>query len=352
MFLESYTHTRNYGCRLRRFFWNGVEMLSLENSRLKAVVALGKGADIVELLYKPLDVDFMWHSFNPLSTGRTQSVASPDGSFLDVYSGGWQELFPTYGGRTLYHGAHLGVHGEACLYPWACDVVTDEPEEVAVTLSLRMQRTPFKLEKTLRLTGDRPALQIRETVVNEGTTEQAFLWGQHPAFGVPFLDGSVRIRFPGSPEVTAPADIPGNRKFFGGDVSGLWPFLADREGKPVDLSRVCGPDAKRCTEFLVRKLPQGSCEIVNHSLGLGLRMTWDREVFPYVWIWANYAGEEGYPWYGRAYTLAVEPWSTVPGDYERAVQTGGRLLTLGPNERMETELCTEAFVEPDAGCGE
>ena len=66
MIRELYTHTRNYGCRWRRFTWNGVDMLTLENAKLRVAVALGKGADIVELVYKRMDVDCMWHSFNPL----------------------------------------------------------------------------------------------------------------------------------------------------------------------------------------------------------------------------------------------------------------------------------------------
>ena len=48
--VESYIHTRNYGCRMRRYLLNGVDMLSLENQCLKVVLALGKGADIVELV--------------------------------------------------------------------------------------------------------------------------------------------------------------------------------------------------------------------------------------------------------------------------------------------------------------
>lgn len=66
--MESNQHTRNYGCRLRRYLLDGVEMLSLENQLLKVVFALGKGADIVEFLYKPTDTDVMWHSFNQLKT--------------------------------------------------------------------------------------------------------------------------------------------------------------------------------------------------------------------------------------------------------------------------------------------
>ena len=275
-------------------------------------------------------------------------MASQDGIFLDTYAGGWQDLFPTYGSRTLYYGAQIGVHGEACLYPWTCEIVRDEPDDVTVSLSLRLRRSPFLLRKTLQLTGDRPALQIRETVVNESAAELSFMWGQHPAFGVPFLDDSVRIRLAGSPEVIALADVAENCRFFGGEAKGLWPFLPDENGKPVDMSRACAPQAKRCLETCVFGLAEGKYEIINENLGLGLRMSWDQDVFPYVWVWANYGGLEGYPWYGRGYVLALEPWSTIPADYQRAAQNGGRLLKLGAYASMETALCAEVILEPKA----
>lgn len=33
---ESYTHTRNYGCRIREYIWKGIRMVSMENKYLKA----------------------------------------------------------------------------------------------------------------------------------------------------------------------------------------------------------------------------------------------------------------------------------------------------------------------------
>ena len=64
---EAYTHTRNYGCRIRKYTCNDIRMVSIENKYLKAAFALDKGADLVELLYKPKDIDCMWHSFNAVS---------------------------------------------------------------------------------------------------------------------------------------------------------------------------------------------------------------------------------------------------------------------------------------------
>ncbi len=342
---ELYTHTRNYGCRLRRFTWNGVDMLTLENAKIKVAVALGKGADIVEFVYKPMDVDCMWHSFNPLGgANHLPTVAPSGGSFLDAYSGGWQDLFPTYGGPAHYDGGTIGVHGEACLYPWECRVVRDEADCVEVLLSLRTQRSPFRLEKTLRLTGDSSALEMREVIVNESGVRQDFMWGQHPAFGVPFLDSSVRLYLDGEPDVIAPESTIRHHTPFACEQAGKWPFLPGKDGKMMDLSRAYAPEDRLYMEYCVSNLKEGKYELVNENLGLGVRMTWDREVCPYLWVWGLYRGIDVYPWYGRAYVMAVEPWSTYPADYDSAKASGG-LLNLESGARMETELRCELFVK-------
>lgn len=345
MVRELYTHTRNYGCRLRRFTWNGVEMLTLENAKLKVAVALGKGADIVELVYKPMDVDCMWHSFNPLGgANHLATVADAGGNFMDAYSGGWQDLFPTYGAPARYCGGRVGIHGEACLYPWECRVLRDEVDCVEVLLTLRMQRSPFLLEKRLKLEGDAARLDMREVIVNESGVAQDFMWGQHPAFGAPFLDDSVRLRLGGSPDVVVPRDVIIHHTPFEREVSGKWPCLPGRDGRMIDLSRACAPEDRLYMEYCISNLDAGRYELVNENLGLGVRMSWDLDVCPYLWVWGLYRGIDVYPWYGRAYVMAVEPYSTYPADYE-AAKGGGRLLKLEAGARMETALSCELFLD-------
>ena len=345
MIREKYTHTRNYGCRLRRFLWNGVEMLTMENAGIKVAVALGKGADIVELVYKPMDVDFMWHSFNPLGGAAPRpTVAAAGGSFLDTYSGGWQDLFPTYGAPAHYHGAQIGIHGEACLYPWDCTVVRDEVDCVEVLLSLRLQRTPFRLEKRLRISGEAPKLELREKIVNEGGVAQDFMWGQHPAFGVPFLDESVRLRLAGEPDVIVPQGVINHHTPFEREMVGKWPELPGKDGRRIDLSRAYAPEDRLYMEYCISNLKEGKYELVNENLGLGARMTWDLNTWPCLWVWGLYCGIDAYPWYGRSYVMAVEPWSTFPSDYDAASKEG-RLPRLEPGGSLETALCCELFVE-------
>lgn len=341
-------HTRNHGCRLRRYSYQGVEMLSLENQKVKVVFALGKGADIVEFVYKPLDIDFMWHSFNELkNANHVATVAPTGGNFLDTYAGGWQELFPTHGGRTLYHGGEIGVHGEACLYPWSCEISCDTPACIAVKLSLRTIRSPFLLEKTAKLLENDAKLYLHQSVTNLGSVEQDFMWGHHPAFGVPFLDESVRLHVKGAPTVTVPGNTIAHHCPFAQETCGTWPSLPDKNGKPMDMSRAYRAEDKIYMEYALSGLSEGQYELINHNLGLGMRMCWDPSVFRYLWVWGLYCGIEDYPWYGRSYVMAVEPWSSMPGDYESAKQNGS-LLHLAAGARMETDFAAEAFLTEGA----
>lgn len=339
---EMYIHTRNYGCRIRRYTLNGVDMLSMENQKIKVVFALGKGADIVELVHKKTDTDFMWHSFNPIeNVNQIPSIASVEGNFMDVYAGGWQELFPTHGDPTNFRGGEIGVHGEACIYPWDCQVLEDTPEQVQVRLFVRMVRSPFLLERTVTLKENDPTLYMRQKATNLGSLEQEFMWSHHPVFGFPFLDGSVRLHLPGEPNVFIWPN-EGYRCPFDKDTRGKWPYLPDRNGDPVDMSRAYEPEEKLYMEYGVSDLEAGTFDLVNHNTGLGVRMVWDKEVFRYLWIWAMFCGADDYPWHGRAYLMGVEPWSSMPGGYE-AAKEAGTLLHLAPGASLETDISAMLF---------
>lgn len=341
---EACQHTRNYGCRLRQYQWESVEMLSLENKLLKVVFALGKGADIVELLYKPTDTDVMWHSFNQLKNiNHISSVAASNGNFLDAYAGGWQELFPIYGAYADYCGAQIGVHGEACLYPWTYQILCDSPERVEVRLSLRTIRSPFLLEKTVRLDEGDAVLHLHQKVTNLGAVKQQFMWGHHPAFGFPFLDDSVRLHISGKPTVTVPPGTIAHHCPFDRETTGKWPMLPGKDGKLIDMSRAYRPEDKLYMEYALSDLDEGSYALVNHNTGLGVRLQWDKDIFPYLWVWGLYCGIDAYPWYGRAYVMAVEPWSTMPANYNDAKKHGG-LLELESGASIETDVSAAAFI--------
>jgi len=166
----TYTHERNFGCRVNdELTYRGLRMMVIENELIRVSLLLDKGTDIFEFVHKPTDTDFMWRS--PLGV-RPQLNNHPmrpatHGPFSDFYEGGWQEILPNGGRSCEYRGVEMGQHGEVWGIPWKWQVVEDSPEMVRVKLWARTARTPFLLEKTLGLHSGSGVLDIDETVTNE-----------------------------------------------------------------------------------------------------------------------------------------------------------------------------------------
>lgn len=341
---EKYTHARNYKCRIREFLYHGLRTVTMENEQIKVSVLADKGSDIYEFIYKPKDTDFMWHSFNgvrnPMAFTPTREM--PDGGFLDYYEGGWQELFPNIGGACVYNGAQLGIHGEVCLAPWEYRIETDTPQEISVRFWIRTARSPYYLEKTLTIKEMDSTLYIDEKIINEGNTELEFMWGHHPAFGPMFLDDTCEIDLPSGVRArTADTDmgqyapLPRNKEF-------SWPSVTDETGKTWDVSKVPSIDEKLFFSFLIYDLPEGRYAIRNRGLGVGFQMTWDKERFPFMWIWAPYGGAGNYPWYGRNYNLAIEPW-TASGEYLPEAVKAGMGVKIRPGQEICASIQAKAF---------
>lgn len=53
---------RNHQCRTDEFLWRGHRLIVLENELLRIGVLASKGADLVELRYKPRDLDLLWRA--------------------------------------------------------------------------------------------------------------------------------------------------------------------------------------------------------------------------------------------------------------------------------------------------
>ncbi|MFA6449101.1 MAG: aldose 1-epimerase [bacterium] len=341
----NYNYDRNWGCRISdEHTIRGLRTLVMENELLRISVLLDKGTDIYEFLYKPHDVDFMWRGPQQLRDPRmfASTVSRASGNFQDYYHGGWQEVFPNGGAHLKYKGAELGQHGEVSIIPWECRIETDREDEVAARMWTRTYRTPFYIEKTLRLKAGVAALFIEERIVNEGCEDMDYMWGHHPTFGHPFLDSSCRIDIPATRvEVQSPLFCE-NSMLPPGAAFDRWPIVKDRDGNDFDLSAVPPPEAKTSEMCYLLGLDDGWYGLTNANRKIGFGMRWDKEIFPVVWLWEVFRGNFGYPWYGRTYNLALEPWSSHPGGMANALE---RKTTrrLGPGESLETSLLACAY---------
>jgi hypothetical protein len=339
-----YHHNRNYGCRYHEVIYRGFKTLVIENEKLRISVLVDKGTDIVELLYKPMDIDFMWRS--PVEVdGLNKNPFSKEmdsGAFLDVYEGGWQELLPSITSPTNYKGMGLGFHGEVLLLPWNYHIVEDSPYELKVKFQVRMRRTPFFVIKYLTLRSDSSVIEFEETVENEGDEEFKFMWGHHPAIGKPFLDENCVIDLP-EPAVGQiyQVDFSGNSPFKP-DTEFKWPNIKDKDNNMVDLSRVMSPEKKTAFNMYVKNLKAGWYGLTNLKKHVGFGMKWDIEVFKYMLIWSVYRGFYNFPFYGRTYNIALELYSAIPDSLEEVIKLN-RAICLKPGEKIGTKFQTIVY---------
>jgi hypothetical protein len=334
----------HYGARLHDYTERGYRTVALENSLIRVEVLADKGTDIISYLHKPSDTDFMWHRPGGLRAAGLEST--PRGVdefvFVDAYEGGWQECFPNGGQSVLYKGAQLPFHGELLALPFEVAVLEDAPAAVSVRFSAETMRTPFRLEKTLTLRGEEAVLEIEERITNLADEPLDVMWGHHPAFGPPFVDDSCRIDLPpcrGTTERSGP--WPGSELEFA--VAFDWPLAPRRDGGRRDLSAVPGPESEIADWVRLSGFTEGWYGVTSGRRRVGFGLRWDAAVFPHLWFWHVFGGMPGFPWYGRNYNFALEPWTSHPdGGLLRAIENGSA-RRIGPRETIETRMLAVAY---------
>jgi len=168
------------------------------------------------------------------------------------------------------------------------------------------------------------------------------MWGHHPAVGPPFLDDSCRIDLPpclGTTDRSEP--WPGSELAY--QVEFDWPLAPRRDGGTRDLSVVPGMDSRTTDWVRLTGFSEGWYGVTSGRRNVGFGLRWDAGLFRHLWYWHVFGGMPGYPWYGRNYNLALEPWTSYPdGGLNRAIENRSA-LRIGPLETIETRLIAMAY---------
>ncbi len=334
------------GCRISTDWkYKGMRTLILENRRLRVVSLLDKGSDIIELVYKPLDVDFMWHS--PLNVRSPSTLLErcrrSQGSFIDHYQGGWQDVLPNAGPSCTWRGVEWGQHSITPALPWNCSIEESSGKEVVAHMRVDCRCYPFSIDKWMILREGESFFTIKERITNRSEQDLEFSWLQHLTFGRPFLAPSNRIYLKAGIAVTHDEEIPGSSLPAGEKFR--WPVVEDKEGREVDLSRVPQRDFKAHDLVYIIDLKEGGFRLMNEDMGLGFGLVWDRKVFPYLWFWRPLGGAFDHPWFGRAWAIGLEPCTSWPSTGLKDQVRRGTAARLKGEATIETEMKAIAFEE-------
>ncbi|RUR03508.1 hypothetical protein [Labedella endophytica] len=207
-----------------------------------------------------------------------------------TYSGGWHPLIPRPLGPAEVDGIDQPYHGEAAWIDWRLSARSRRRCELTVALRTVPLRITRRVELTAGCRGAR--LALRTVVSNYGVDPALFGWGEHPTLSAGLFDGGVVTVGSESRAVT--------------DAGGKDFFVAETG---VRDARVTGSRTSA-------------------------HLTWRGASSSHVYVWQERGATRGFPWYGRADALAIEPASQAP-DLER---TALGPLRLGPGESMEATM--------------
>lgn len=289
----------------------------LENRMLRLVILPQAGGKLWQITYKPTDTDLLWN--NP----RIAPAKLPMNSrYDDVWSGGWDELFPN-DEPSVIEGEAYPDHGELWTGEWAAETFSGE-EEAGVRLRYTTPISSIQIEKVIRLCGERSRIEFHHRFTNLGRTAFPFLWKLHPAMAV---SAQHRLDFPPMKVELEPA-FPGT--LAGAAQPADWPMVKTPAGD-VDLRRIPAESARQLYFFYGNQMKGNWCALTNTASGLACALQFDTAVFPCCWLFATYGG-----W--RNYNVAVlEPCTGYPLNFA-AMQAAGRHRTLAPGETLETDI--------------
>lgn len=329
------------GCSINdKWTYNNMKVIFIENEFLKIGILAGRGSDIFELIYKPVGVDLMLRlDKDILNPGEMFSqMRDTPNQFEDYYYGGWQEILPNSPAMN-YRGVSLGQHGEVSLIPWDYAILNQSVDEVSLKLWVRPLRYPILIEKTLTLKKGSTKLQIDETLTNESDTELHLMWGHHIAFGLPFLKEGAKIKTSAT-KFLAEKSMPDHRIFKHGLVQN-WPLVDTIDNKKIDASRIVklGTDKFSDLSYLNDFMADAFYSITSDVMTFSIHF--DKKVFKSIWYWQERYATQDAPWWGKAYAIALEPWTNNWTEKPTLATIEKDWLKLEPRQVLQTTLTTE-----------
>ncbi|MGO4856315.1 hypothetical protein [Arthrobacter sp. 2MCAF14] len=294
--------------------YNGLRLIRLENRHIALEVLPERGANIHRVIDKARDLDLLWKS-----PRIKPHIAAIHADFDDHWAGGWDDAFP--GGRASRnrYGDLLPYMGEI----WTAQAnysISSSDDEVSITTTVATPVTPAELTRTITLKRDAHTFSLSYSLRNVGTLPFDYNWGIHPSLSI-----RPGMRF----------DIPATEGLVD-EAGGHW---LGEPGDRYDWPELRGFDVRH-SEFSDRHafalhyltgLKAGWFASTDTADRRGFGLSFDRELFPVVWLCLVYGGWRGY------YQALIEPWTGYPSPLDEAV-AAGRARLLQPGEEQHTEV--------------
>ena len=303
--------------------------LKLSSQLAEVTVVPEKGADMLSFVDRRSGVDVLFKTpWGMRTPGPWARRGTSQERWMEAYAGGWQLLLPNGGDECVERGATWGFHGEAALVPWEVVSATKAAAVLETTLFL----SPCVSVAVFRSRGGscgskrQSATSRQKTSRSCGrTTRRSGRPSWRVAVNFCRLHERARRR-------------PRSRHAARSWEPSRWPYVTTVTGERVDLREVPPPGQPRSVLAYLGGFTSGFFAVTNPRLRLGFGLRWPLEMFDKAWLWQEVHSSSGWPWFRRAYVLAVEPASTIPAQGMAVARAKGerggiacaRVLSPGP----------------------
>ena len=281
-------------------------MITIQNEVISAAIN-PKGAELVSLIYKPSQTEHMW-SADPTFWGKTSPV-----------------LFPIIGSLKneafLYNNQQYGLprHGFARERVFEIEKQTEDSAVFLLTQDeASLKVFPFFFELRLHYTIEENQLKVKYDVKNTGDDTMLFSVGGHPAFKVPFADGTSYNDY--------------YLEFNKEEELKRWPLT--KEGliepnpvkMPVDSNRLALTKELFYQDALVFKHLETSSVTLKSAKTSG-QLTFHFDGFPFLGIWAAKDAD----------FVCIEPWCGIADSatHNQQLEEKEGINALAPTESFE-----------------
>ncbi|HEY5821203.1 MAG TPA: hypothetical protein VIT20_04470 [Propionibacteriaceae bacterium] len=311
----------------------GWDLLRLATETVQIDLVPALGGTITSLVRRSDDAELLWTT--PWALRHRGSLSVPgnaQASMIDDFPGGWFSMFPNGGDSAVLHGAEWGVHGEARL-TWLDWEFTGS----SLILTGRLIRSPFEFRKVVSLRGSE--VTVGETVTNVGGERIEMMWANQLMLGGALIGADTTVDAAASVVHPDPLISRGNDHH---DIL-PWPRSYGAHSM-INLRSVPGPDSDETRAAYLTEFSEGSMTVRRPSRSLGLELSWDLEAWPHAWYALEAGGSSGFPWFGKAYYLAVTPSTSWPGHgVHDARRIAGSTVWMAPGAALTTHLSAKVL---------
>ena len=226
-----------------------------------------------------------------------------EADWVRAWNGGWQLAIPNAGSNSMQLPYPQGFHGNASQDKWLVEHSSHQ------SILLRWRKEELDISRVIRVMSNQ--ILVECSVTNLGLDTREIIATEHLVFGDQFIQDPITLH-PDENSEFMPLDQTGSK------FSAIWQKWGSTTWETLT------------NEQPARMGVLKTFKIALISGKIRATIAWDKEMFPFTWLWQEFAKSRAEPWNGLVQALGIEPAMTDNGLGLTEASRTGQALRVAP----------------------